>query len=236
MRRQEAEGLALGLLLVCLSVDLVLAGRRRVVDVTPEEEGRALLLHQSHRVVLVAALAAEVHRIQALVRVARKELLPTDRDLARPWRLDRCVDVTRSGDELVELEGEEALLAPAGVGRSRAFGDARYEEEVSQGLAAGFAGATRFARECFHGLGHGHGLGPDPSLVDLRERDAKPRLDPHRERVLSKRGICDLRRYAGVDGLAEVGFDRLGGSVREGDALERLADDVALRDRSREQL
>ena len=62
MRRQEAER-SLRPWLVRVAVSLVLPGRWRVVDVAREEDRLPLLLHQPNRVILVAALAAEVHRV-----------------------------------------------------------------------------------------------------------------------------------------------------------------------------
>jgi hypothetical protein len=60
----------------------------------------------------VAALAAEVHRVEALVGIAGQELLPLDGDAPLARRLERRVGVARARDELVELEGEEAPRWP----------------------------------------------------------------------------------------------------------------------------
>ena len=227
VRRQEAE-LPLGMCPVRVLVGLVPPGGWRVVDVAREEDGAPFLLHQPHRVVLVAALTAEVHGVQALVGVAGEKLLAIDRHRARARRLDRRIGVAGARDELVELEREEARLARAGVRRADPLGDARREKKVSQHLAAGSGGPTGLRRELVHRLSHRPGPGPDPALVGLGERDPETGLHPHRERVLPERRVGDRRRYAGVDGLAEARPDRVGGSGRNGDAIERLGDDVAL--------
>ena len=58
--------------------------------------------------VLVAALAAEVHRVEALLWVAGQELLSLDGHVRVAGRLERRERVAGAGDELVQLEGEEA--------------------------------------------------------------------------------------------------------------------------------
>ena len=235
VRRQEAE-LPLGMRPVRVPVGLVPPGRRRVVDVAREEGGAPVLVHQPHRVVLVAALAAEVQGVQALVRVAGKEPLAVDRHLAHTGRLDRRIGVAGTRDELVELEREEALLARAGVRRPFPLGDARREKKISQRVAAGVGRAAGLRREIVHRLGHRPGPGPDPALVGFGERDPETGLHPHRERVLPERRVGDRPRYAGVDGLAEARPDRVGGRGRNGDAIERLGDDVALGNPAPEEL
>ena len=235
VRRQEAE-LPLGMRPGRVLAGLVLSGWWRVVDVAREEDGPPFLLRQPHRVVLVAALAAEVHGVQALVRMAGKKLLAVDRHRARARRLDRRIGVAGARDELVELEGEEARLACAGVRGPFPLGDARREKKVSQYIAAGVGGSAGFRREVVHRLGHRSGPGPDPALVGFGERDPETGLHPHRERVLPERRVGDRPRYAGVDGLAEARPDRVGGSGRNGDAIERLGDDVALGDPAPEEL
>ena len=87
-----------------------------------------------------------------------------------------------------------------------------------------------------HRLGHRHGLRTDPALVRFGERDAETRLHPHRERVLPEGRIGQVRRHAGVDGPAEVGPYRICGGAGNGDALERLGDDIAFGDPAPEQL
>ena len=54
--------------------------------------------------------------------------------------------------------------------------------------------------------------------------------------MLPERRVGEVRRYAGIDGLAEARPDRVGGSGRNGDAIERLGDDVALGDPAPEEL
>ena len=123
VRRQETE-LPLGMCPVRVLVGFVRPGRWRVVDVAREEDGTPFLLHQPHRVVLVATLATEVHGVQALVRVAGEKLLAIDRHFACARRLDRRIAVAGARDELVELEREEARLARAGVRGPFPLGDA----------------------------------------------------------------------------------------------------------------
>ena len=235
VRRQEAE-LPLGMRLVRVPVGLVPPGGQRVVDVAREEDGAPFPLHQPHRVVLVAALATEVQGVQALVRVAGKKPLAVDRHRARTLRLDRRIGVAGARDELVELEREEALLACAFFAGAFPLRNARREQNVSQHLAAVGGGPPGFRREFRHRLGHGHGLRPDPALVGFGERDPETGLHPHRERVLPERRVGDRLRYAGIDGLAEARPDRVGGRGRNGDAIERLGDDVALGDLAPEEL
>ena len=236
-RRQEAE-LPFGMRSGRVLAGLVPPSGWRVVDVAREEDGTPFLLHQPHRVILVAALTTEVHGVQALVRVAGEKLLAIDRHCARARRLDRRIGVAGARDELVELEGEEARLARAGVRRADPLGDARCEKKVSQHLAAGSGGPTGLRRERVHRLGHRPGPGPDPALVGFGERDPETGLHPHRERVLPERRVGEVRRdgYAGIDGLAEARSYRVGGSGRNGDAIERLGDDVALGDPASEEL
>jgi hypothetical protein len=106
---QEAERFAFGLFV--LTIFLGASGRRSIVDVTSEEDRRALLADQPHWVILLATLAAEVNGIEALVRTPRQEVLPFHGHLPLTGRLDGRVGVAGAGDELVKLEGEEALLA-----------------------------------------------------------------------------------------------------------------------------
>ena len=136
MRRQEAER-PLGPRIVRISVGFVLPGRWCVVDVAREEDRLSLLLHQPNRVILVAALAAKVHGVEALVRVAGEELLAIDRHRPRTRRLECRVGVAGAGDELVELEREEASLVRVRVRGPFLLGNARHQEEVAQHPAAG---------------------------------------------------------------------------------------------------
>ena len=207
VRRQEAER-PLGPRLVRISAGLVRPGRWCIVDVTREEDRTLLLLHQPHRVILVATLATEVHGVEALVRVAGEELLTIDRHVAYARRLDRRVGVAGARDELVEFEREETPLACVGVRGPYPLSDARHQKEVSQRPAAGSVGPTGVRRELGHCLGHRPGPGPDPVLVDLGERDTKTRLHPHRERVLPERRVGDVPRCSGINGLAKAGPHR----------------------------
>ena len=131
MRCQEAEDLAIGPRLISIFLGLFLPGRRRVVDVPREDTKFPVLPSQPHGVVLVPALATEVHRVEALVRMARQELLTIDGHLAGAGRLDRRVGVPGARDELVELEREEALLAPARVRGPCTLRGARYQKKVA---------------------------------------------------------------------------------------------------------
>ena len=227
MRRQEAER-PLGPRLVRVSVGLVLPGRWRVVDVAREEDRLPLLLHQPNRVILVTALATEVHGVQSLVRVVGEELLTVHRHLACARKLDGRIGVAGARDELVKLEREEAPLARIRVRGSVPLGNARHQKEVSQHPAAGSGGPTGFVREFGHRFGHRSGPGPDPALVDIGERDAEARLHPHCQRVFPERRVGDVRPYSGIDGFADARLYRVCGGGRIGDALERLGDDVAL--------
>ena len=186
--------------------------------------------------IFVPTFATEVYGVKALVRVAGEKLLTLHRHLACAGRLDRHVGVAGTRDELVELERVEVALACPRVRGPYPLGDARHEKKLSQHLRAGSLRSTGFRRQPAHRVGHRHRLRPDPALVDLGERDTKPRLHPNRERVLPKCRVGDVRRYAGIDGHAKVGPDRIGGGRRIGDALERLGDDVAVSDGDPEQL
>ena len=227
MRRQEAER-PLGPRLVRVSVGLVLPGRRRVVDFAREEDRLPLLPHQPDRVILVAALATEVHGVESLVRVVGEELLTVHRHLACARKLDGRIGVAGARDELVKLEREEAPLARVRIRDSVPLGNARHQKEVSQHPAADSGGPAGFVRELGHRFGHRSGPGPDPALVDVGERDAEARLHPHCQRVFPERRVGDLRPYSCIDGFADVRLYRICGSGRIGDALERLGDDVAL--------
>ena len=208
----------------------------RPVDVPREKNRCPVLPRQPHRVILVPALATEVHGVEALVRMARQKLLTIDGHLASAGRLDRRVSVPGARDELVELEREEAPLAPARVRGPGTLRDARHKEKVPQRLAAGVGRPAGFLRELGLRLDHRHGLRPDPALVDLGERDTETRLHPNRERVFPERCVGNVRRYAGIDDLAEMRPYRIRGGCRIGDSLERLDDDVTLGDLVTEQL
>ena len=133
MRCQEAEDLLLGPRLLSISLRLFLPRRRRVVDVPREKDGCPVVApRQPDRVILVPAFAAEVHGVETLVRMARQELLAIDGYRAGAWRLDRRVGVPGAGDELVELEREEALLAAVRVRGPRPLWNARHQEKVAQ--------------------------------------------------------------------------------------------------------
>ena len=130
---QKAEEL----LLVPVRFGIVPRGGWRVVDVTRQERHGPVLPHQAHRVVLVPAFATEVHGVEALVRVLGQELLAIDGHSSGAGRFDRGVGVSRARDELVQLEREEAVLACTSVGSPYALGNARYQQKVSQRVAAG---------------------------------------------------------------------------------------------------
>src|SRR5690606_38292183 len=87
---------------------VVLRRRRCIVDATRKCLPRSVLIDEANGMVLVPALAAEVHRIEALLRLVREELLPVDRDCALTGGLERGEGVPRAGDELMQLEREEA--------------------------------------------------------------------------------------------------------------------------------
>ena len=93
--RQEAEQ-TLGARFGRVSIRFVLHGRGRVVDVAGEKHRTFRPVHPPHRVVLVAACAAEVHGVEALVRLAGEELLTIDRHAAFAWGLDRGVRMSRA--------------------------------------------------------------------------------------------------------------------------------------------
>ena len=115
MRRQESEKLALGLRLLPVAVGLLLRGRRGVIDVAREERRLPFLVHEPHRVVLMAAFAAEVYGVQPFFLLAGKELLAIHRHRAGAGRLDRHESVASARDELVQLERVEAALTRGSV-------------------------------------------------------------------------------------------------------------------------
>src|SRR5690606_37243468 len=79
-----------------------------VVDVTRQEHALAVVDHVANWVVLVPAIATEVHRVEALLRIAGEELLPVDGDGAAARGLEGGVGMPRTREELMQLEGEEA--------------------------------------------------------------------------------------------------------------------------------
>ena len=69
MRRKEPE-LPFRMRFVRFPADLVPLGWRRVVNVAGEECQPLFLLNQPHRMILVAALATEMHGVKALFGVS----------------------------------------------------------------------------------------------------------------------------------------------------------------------
>ena len=219
MRREEAEDLVVEARSGSGPVRLFLPGRRRVVDVAREEHRPVLLLHEPHRVILLPALAAEVRGVEAFLRGVGKELLAVRRHPAVAGALDRRIGVPGSRDELMKLEREETPLTCARVRSPCSSWHARHQKKVPQGATAGGRRPAGLGREPGHRLGHRQGPSPDPALVDVGERDAQPRLHPYGERMLPELGVGDVRRQAGIDGLAELGPDGFRGGGGSRDAL-----------------
>ena len=235
MRGEEPE-LPLRMRLVRFTADLGLLGRRQIIDVAREECQPFFLLNQPHRMVLVTALATEMHGVQALVGVFREKLLAFNRHRALAGRFDGRVAVPGAGNELVKLEGEKAIVACAFLPGPFPLRDARHEKELFQSRATGVTRAPGIRRELVHRLGYGHWLRPDPALVGFGERDAEARLHPNRQRVLPERRIGNLLRHVGINGRAEAVLHRVCRGAGIGNALERLADHVAFADRRSEEL
>ena len=144
--------------------------------------------------VLLAALAAEVHGVEALVRVARKKLLTFDRDRALPGVLERREGVAGAGDELVQLEGEEAARVRAWLASALYLRNAREQQQVPKGAAARLRLAPGVLAERGDRLGERQRTRPHPALVDIRPGDAEARLDPDRQRMALQCGVGDAWR------------------------------------------
>jgi hypothetical protein len=61
----------------------------------------------------LAAVPAKEGRVQPSIRILRVKTLAVERDPPLPRTPQRCIDMTRAGDEAVELEGKKRPFAGA---------------------------------------------------------------------------------------------------------------------------
>ncbi|MGB7810160.1 MAG: hypothetical protein WBP56_03400, partial [Polyangia bacterium] len=80
---------------------------RRIVYVAWEEESFTGDAREAHGMVLLAALATEVRRIQPLVLIAGQKLLAVHRHDTAAWRFQGREGVASARNELMQLEGEK---------------------------------------------------------------------------------------------------------------------------------
>ena len=113
-------------------------------------------------VVLLAAVTAEVHGIQALFVGARQVLLRVDRQRAQAGRVERGVGTAGAGNELVQLECEEAALAVVAAGGPVLFGQRRDQQELAQDVGAGQVGQPGIGGQHSGGVTQGLRLGAYP--------------------------------------------------------------------------
>ena len=97
MWRQEAKYFAIGgVLRRRVRIFVVLLCRRGIVDIARQNHATAIISDEAHRVVFLAALTAEMNRIEPLFWIARQELLPLDGHHSPAWRLERREGVART--------------------------------------------------------------------------------------------------------------------------------------------
>ena len=77
-----------------------------VVDLPLLEILAAPVGSQRDRVKFLAAIPAEMDRVQSLFLVVRVEYLPRNRHVALAFGMKGRIQAPRAGDELMELEGE----------------------------------------------------------------------------------------------------------------------------------
>ena len=146
-----------------------------------------VLADEAHRMVLVPALAAEVHRVEPLLGLPGKELLPVDGDRAAAWCARASRTRGRARDELVQLEREEAArAAPCGCEPCARFSGtletrSRSRSAVRQACSSRPASSLESAATASV---DGQRARAHPTLIDFGPRDAEARLDPDRERML----------------------------------------------------
>ena len=182
-RGDEALGICLARVVGIVSATARGGGRRHIVDPAGHHGLAARFPHEADWVVLVTAFTAEVDRVEPSVASSRKELLAVHRDGPGGRRLDGGVGVARTGNELVELEGEEGPRTGARAGPALLLGPVGLQEEVPE-CGLGNLGVTPGVRgKPVGSLPDGQGARPVP-LLFLVMGDAERDLDPDRKRVV----------------------------------------------------
>lgn len=190
-----------------------------VVDFTRKELGR-LPLVAPHRVVFLAAVAAEVRRVKqdTLVLPARRKPLGVQRDQALADRFERAEDLAGAADELMQLEGEQG--PPVG-----SLHVLRCLEESHEPIAGGINPSPRVCRQPLGGRTQGDRAGTlrAPSLGHV---EAQVQFHPYRQGVGGEILGCPPRVMALRQPLGKARPDggQAQGWIR--DALERFPDHV----------
>src|SRR5690606_27809230 len=193
------------------------------------------LLAQPDRGVLLPARTAEVDGVAARRLVAGQELLPIEADLPLPGPVQRGVGDARAADELMELEGEEGLVAAAPGARPVTFRRRCDDEELLERPGARVLRTTCVACQGLRRLVQGHRPGPDPLVALVLARYAEPGLDPDGERMIAELVVGDPPRQTGVQRRAEARPNRFRGLARVRHPLQVLPHDVEGMDLRREE-
>ena len=228
-RGDEALGICLARLVGIVGASASGGGRRDVVDPAGHHGLASRFPREADRVVFMTAVTAEVDRVKPSVASSRKELLAVHRDDPGCRRLDGGVGAARTGDELVELEGEEGPRTGVRAGSALLLGPVGLQEEVPE-CGLGNPGVTPGVRgKPVGGLPDGQGARPVP-LLFLVVGDAERDLDPDRKRVV---GEVRVRQVTGDsvprcpdDRIVKVRQDVCAGLARVRSPAERLGDDV----------
>src|SRR5690606_30086093 len=184
-RGEDPQPLPGRVLLGVLVAQRLFRASRHVVDGALHHRQPPVLLAQPDRVVLLPARTAEVDGVEAPRLVAGQELLPIEDDLPLPGPVQGGVGDARAADELMELEGEEGLVAAAPGARPVTFRRRCDDEELLERPGARVLRTTCVACQGLRRLVQGHRPGPDPLVALVLARYAEPGLDPDGERMIA---------------------------------------------------
>ena len=147
------------------------------------------------------AVPAKEGRVQPSIGVLRVKTLTVERDPPLARSPQRCIDMTRTGDEAVELEGKKRPLTDAASLARRAAHHHQHRLELRPATlltAPGLVGQPL--------CGFGEGCRPAASkLLPVLQPDLE--LYPDGQRVRSKRLVGKRGGQVGVDGICERGAE-----------------------------
>ena len=186
---------------------------------------------------LLPAVAAEVGSKEPVLGMIGVENLSVEGEGAVTRTVDGGIQSARTGDELVELEGEERLVQPV-CDATILLPQAESEQRRLERRPSSVQRSSRLLLERLGGVLDRLWSRPGRLAVDVRQSETS--LDPDRERIARDLRIAqpEVRRASrgGVHGSTEIREAPIGRAARISPTLQCLGDDRVPRDRGSEEL